>query len=381
MGDTDKENMRITRDVLRSSTPRDRADRREHTQAQLSARGTRLEVVRIEEAARLLERAIRAVQLVGSGTEELQAALNGLLNRHDATVGRLGGHITSRSRPAIQKNWRVEGPRKRFDLYVDESGGSRLNVTPEGKFFLLGGLLISQPAYSEFNEKWSEWKLHWVGNPRAKMHASSLGTRSIRYYTHRQGNPSEALSTLEQLIEQADLQLFVVAIDKEAFYRSYQREPVDAFLPESHYNICLDLLLERVVYCLLVDDDAHGNVYAESRNRAEDATLQLEYQRLQVEGTAFQAPTWFRYQLGPHITFHRKDDNVAGLQLIDILLKAVAEKLNAPSTDPLRWRVTRNKLYDKGQARIQGWGLKVFPHSDELFAAMLGEGHETRDAP
>ena len=103
----------------------------------------------------------------------------------------------------------------------------------------------------------------------------------------------------------------------------------------------------------------------------EDARLQLEYQRLQLEGTLFQSSTWFRYQLGPHITFQEKADNVTGLQVIDILLKAVIDKLIAPESDPLRWDIARTKLYDGDGRRVRGWGLKLFPHDDEFVESLL----------
>jgi len=112
-----------------------------------------------------------------------------------------------------------------------------------------------------------------------------------------------------------------------------------------------------------------------------DALLQLEYQRLQLEGTLFQARTWFRYPLSPHITFHDKDDNVTGLQLVDVLLKAVVDKLIAPQTAPLRWDVARLRLYDGGKARIRGWGLKLFPHDDAFVESLLDEEAKTEDAP
>jgi hypothetical protein len=270
------------------------------------------------------------------------------------------GRITPRKRPATQKQWRKEGPRHRYRLFIDESGSSRINLTPDEPYFAVGGLLTHDDAYATLEQQWNAWKVRWIGREHATMHSRHLREKNIRYHV-RHGDPAEALEALHQVLRETDVMLFVMGVRKDDFQARYSDGPVDAFLPDHHYGLCLTFLLERVVYFLLAHDDAHAHVFAESRSRMEDARLQLEYQRLQLEGTLFQAATWFRYQLGPHITFQEKVDNVAGLQVIDVLLKAVVEKLIAPDSSPLRWDLARAKLYDGGGRRIRGWGLKVCP--------------------
>jgi hypothetical protein len=203
------------------------------------------------------------------------------------------------------------------------------------------------------------------------MHSPSLTEKAIRYYA-RKGPPEQALASLEQLIDGIDLWLFVAAIDKAAFQAVYGPGRVDEFLPVHHYEMCVDFILERVVHSLYFSDDAHAQVFAETRNRSEDAQIQMEYQRLQIEGTMFQHPSWFRYQLGPYVTFHTKDDHICGLQLVDILLTAVMAKLRVPTADGLRWGVARRKMYDGGGKHIRGWGLKIFPETPGVYEKILG---------
>jgi hypothetical protein len=93
------------------------------------------------------------------------------------------------------------------------------------------------------------------------------------------------------------------------------------------------------------------------------------------------ASTWFRYQLGPHIACHVKEDNVAGLQPVDGLLKAVVDKLIAPESEPPRWDVARTTLYDGGKERIRGWGLKLFPHDNAFVESLLDREAKTENAP
>lgn len=367
--------------MLKSWQPDDPQARKQFIDEQATARAARQRAQRLEAAAVLLGAAIRAVELTGLETASLRSVLSSLED-HLATYGRSGGgRVVPRSRPAVQKEWRREGPRNRCLLFVDESGGSRLNLNPDSPYFAVGGLLMSEPAYQEAAARWQAWKIDWIGRENARMHARELSRKNIPYYIKERARADEALRSLDALIEKLDFTLFVVAIDKAAFQRQYLANAAGSLLPGSHYGICLDFLLERVVYCLLARNDAHAHVLAETRNRMEDAKLQMEYQRLQLEGTLFHADTWFRYQLGPHITFHGKDDNVAGLQLVDVLLKAVVDKLARPESDPPRWAVARKKLYDGDKGRVRGWGLKVFPHDEERVNAVLETREETGGDP
>ncbi|MBI4493548.1 MAG: DUF3800 domain-containing protein [Chloroflexi bacterium] len=315
---------------------------------------------RLEAAALLLEQAIRAAKLADVDTLPLESVLQRLENQLADASARDGQRPAPRLRPKAQRDWRTEGPRPRHLLFIDESGGSRLDLSLDTPYFALGGVLMSESAYEDMKTRWNAWKVEWIGRDNASMHARSLTRRSIRHYaTH--GYPHEVLASLDALIDGFDFHLFVVAIDKAAFQRDYADGQTEAFLPGYHYQTCMDLLLERVVSCLLARDDAHAYVCAEARNRMQDAQVQMEYQRLQIEGTAFHAATWFRYQLGPHIAFQSKDDNIAGLQLVDVLLRAVVDKLTNPGTDPLRWAVAKKKLYAGEGQCILDWGLKVFP--------------------
>jgi hypothetical protein len=370
--------------VVKSFLPDDPDERRRAIEEQAAAREASRRVQRLDAAAHLVAPAIRAVELAGLDAGALRATLQALQVQLERAAHQGHGRITPRKRPVIQKQWRKEGPRHRYRLFVDESGGSRINLTHDEPYFAVGGLLVHEVAYAELERRWNGWKEQWIGRVQATMHARHLRKRHVRYYV-RHGDPDEALEALHQILREADVTLFVMAVRKDDFQARYTDGPVDAFLPDHHYGLCLTFLLERVVYCLLAHDDAHAHVFAESRNRMEDARLQLEYQRLQLEGTLFQASTWFRYQLGPHITFHDKSDNIAGLQVIDVLLKAVVDKLIAPETDPLRWDVAHAKLYDGGRRRIRGWGLKLFPHDDAFVESLLleqkGEQTKTENAP
>jgi hypothetical protein len=326
---------------------------------------------RLEAAARLLEPAIRATEVAGVDTAALSSTLAEIVARHGGGASSPLGPTTSRGKPVAQRQWTPEDSRPQYGLFVDESGGRRLNVGKDGAYFAVGGLLVSEWEYPELEAGWLEWKRKWIGREDASMHSASLSRRSIRHYAIN-GHPEAALSSLEALMMTLPATLFVVALDKRAFGTVFQDVVSEEFLPDYHYALCVDLLLERVVHCLLEREDAHAQVIAESRNRLENAKVQLEYQRLQIEGTALHADTWFRYQLAPHIRFRDKNDNIAGLQITDVLLRAVMEKLNQPDTTPLRWAVAERMFYRDVVGNAGDWGLTVFPDDPDTLARVLG---------
>ncbi|MFN0074620.1 MAG: DUF3800 domain-containing protein [Chloroflexota bacterium] len=330
----------------------------------------RVEIRRLEAATRLLEPAIRAAEIAGVNTAPLLMTLQELVDRHQVAIGAPMAPSASRGRPATQRQWTPDDPRPQYGLFVDESGGQRLTIGKDGAYFAVGGLLVSQWEYPDLEDRWLQWKIRWIGRHDASMHSGSLRRRSIRHYAVN-GEPDEALASLEELMLSIPATLFIVALDKRAFGTVYQDAVTDEFLPDYHYALCVDMLLERVVHCLLSRDDAHAQVIAESRNRLENAKVQLEYQRLQIEGTALHSDTWFRYQLAPHIRFRDKTDNVAGLQIIDILLRATMEKLNDPASHPLRWSVAERMFYRNEDGEAAGWGLTVFPEDPDGLARVL----------
>lgn len=361
--------------MLKSSLPSDPDERKRFISEQEQARSAAREAQRLEAAVTLLRPAIQAFKHAGLDLAPLMGAHDSARDRLSALETQRGARIMPRTRPMRNPPSRDHAPRRNFRLFIDESGGSRVNLTPGEPFFGIGGVLVPDDAYKQMEEAWLEWKVTWTGRPNATMHSRHLGSKHIRYYIRRGASPIDALKSLDELINQFEFTLFVMAINKAEFQREFGRVGVDRFLPAHCYEMCLDFLLERVINFLSNDGDSVVDVFAESRNRIEDTKLEMEYLRLQLEGTLFQPPQWFQRQLGPHIAFRSKQKNVAGLQLVDILLRATVEKLQDPLSSPLRWDVARRKLfekeYDDGRRRVRGWGLKIFPHDDTFVDEIL----------
>jgi hypothetical protein len=117
--------------MLKSSSPGDPEEKRRFIEEQSAAREASRQVQRLDAAAHLMVPAIRAVELAGVDASSLRSVLQTLQLELERASHQGHGRIAARQRPATQKQWQREGPRHRYRLFIDESGGSRINLTPD----------------------------------------------------------------------------------------------------------------------------------------------------------------------------------------------------------------------------------------------------------
>ena len=198
-----------------------------------------------------------------------------------------------------------------------------------------------------------------------RLHEPSIRGRRLGHFLNRFGTDPEAFSvTLENVLSETQYKIIASVIRKDEYKALFGRGRIDHFLPRAQYHIALDFILERFVHFLYHEaNDARGVVIAERIGPKEGAELIKEYTRLQLEGTQYISPSWFRYQLNETLYFGDKDDLFAGLEMTDIIARPIAEKVLKPSETPVRWEAIKGKFYDGGQGRPESYGLKVFPTS------------------
>lgn len=110
-----------------------------------------------------------------------------------------------------------------------------------------------------------------------------------------------------------DYRIITVVIDKKAHIERYATA---AYHP---YHYCLTAILER--YCgLLSFFDSEGDVLAESRGGKEDEQLKMAYRNIYNGGSKWRPNVHFQKVLtSKEIKLRKKSDNIAGLQLADLL--------------------------------------------------------------
>jgi hypothetical protein len=287
-------------------------------------------------------------RIIDSGQDELVALRQ-----------RAGGKIAPRRRPRT----RSEEPRTTCTVYVDECGAH--SVTTKGEFdaFCLAAVVIPDISYPNIDSQWKKWKAETLGSAEKRIHEPDVRKGMGTFYFG--GSRAKRVlgeESLRRVIASLDFTGIVCVLNRPEYLKLHGQEPLDESLPTHAYLMTLHFLTERVV--MVLDGQfkgARGRFVAESRGPLEDALLQYEFVRLQLDGTSYVSSTWFRHQLCPGVDFKSKRDNVTGLQLADLMARPCGEKILNPTSTPKRWPEFREKLCQDKETLHSIVGLKVVP--------------------
>lgn len=257
-----------------------------------------------------------------------------------------------------------------FRLFIDEFGhhDMKSSADPNQRYLGLTGVIMRR-SYAEgsFAEALGEIKERIFGRSNFALHRSEiLAARSAPYtvLVDRSVRTNFDAAILN-LIETSIYRVVTVIIDKKEHRTKYT---VWQFQP---YHYCMTALLERYIRWLQSAKDV-GDVMAEARGKKEDKQLAKAYQFLYRYGTDNVPAALFQQWLSSkEIKFKRKADNVAGLQMADLLANPSCRELicnhsKAPMTAEFSRKVVEI-LYRKKYRRnpfdgtVQGWGTKWLP--------------------
>ena len=263
---------------------------------------------------------------------------------------------------------------QRYRLYLDESGDHVLEdearlTEPGHRYLALVGCWFAQgEPYLRFHRALEELKQeHFPHSPDEPviLHRRDLIDCSgpfwrLREATHRTKFDDE----LCDLVARADFTVCGVCIDKLALKHNYPS-------PFHPYHLGLGFLLQR--YCGWLNHlNRRGDVMAESRGGAEDTRLRNAYQHIWTHSDMFHPADFYRRPLtSKEAKLKKKSENVAGLQLADLLARGVRDDILADygqladqmaPFDARLLSVVRPKynrhLYE---GRVQGYGKVLFP--------------------
>ena len=111
----------------------------------------------------------------------------------------------------------------------------------------------------------------------------------------------------------------------------------------------------------ITEDNAPvGTVIAEGRGPLEDAKLQFEYVRLRIEGTQYHHPSTFRQLFQDSVEFRGKTSNDAGLQIVDLVARPIADAIAGRKTGG-RWDGITPKLSAGRSGRPKSQCIKYRP--------------------
>jgi hypothetical protein len=214
-----------------------------------------------------------------------------------------------------------------FRLYIDESGHhsyKHLDDPAKRYLALLGVWFKRSDDYVEFADDLDSFKKEFFG-PRPDepviLHRGDIINKRGPFQILREAVLCKRFNArLLELLAASRFTMIVVIIDKKDHLERYTT-------PDHPYHYCLAAMLDRYCGWLEHVDDC-GDVVVEARGRMEDRLLAEEFRHVFDSGTRPSPNSCEHRQqtlTSREIKLRLKSDNIAGLQLADILAHPVKQ--------------------------------------------------------
>ncbi len=206
-----------------------------------------------------------------------------------------------------------------YRLYVDETGDHfRSDPNDLGQRYLgLTGVCFDREPYFQFQAELEEFKrkhLPYDPDRPPVLHRRDIveGHGPFRVLID-DGKRAAFNADLLALVAAADYKVIAIVIDKVEHWEKKYRSLTHP------YHYCMEAMLER--YCgWLKLGGRRGDVMAEARGKRENEALETAYSSVWSTGTYFMGLDKVRSTLtSRHVKIEKKDRNIAGLQLADLL--------------------------------------------------------------
>jgi hypothetical protein len=256
----------------------------------------------------------------------------------------------------------------RYRLYIDESGDhtyKKLNEVSHRYLALLGLWCRQKDEYVALHDGLEKLRRDVFG-PRPDdpviLHREDIINKRGDFYVLQAPDKERALNDgLLQLVQSASFRMVCIVIDKQQHQDKYAS-------PMHPYHYCLAAVLQR--YCGWLNyKNVVGDVLAEARGRVEDQQLESAYSNIHASGTLYlEASTAQRVLTSKSLNLRRKDSDIAGLQLADVLAHPVKQWVlwqKGIIAEPKGFgrhladaaRAKFNRRNDTGQ--VEGYGWKI----------------------
>jgi hypothetical protein len=256
-------------------------------------------------------------------------------------------------------------------MYVDEVGNADLKASsdPNHRYLSLTGVVfdveyvdrVVAPELEALKRRY--FKAH-VDEPLI-FHRKELVNKKYPFHALRNPGIEAAFNAdLLSLLGRLHFKIITAVIDKLEHCR---REPEWRHHP---YHYCQEVLLERYAASMERVDKV-GDVLAESRGTKPDQELKNAYQGVYENGTLWVGREVFQRRLtSKELKLRRKSDNVAGLQIADLIahpsFKAtLARHRNEPLPEGFGGRIAAiledGKYRCSPTGKVEGWGRKCLP--------------------
>ena len=243
--------------------------------------------------------------------------------------------------------------KSRFIAFFDECGDHSLSkIDKDFPMFLLCTMVVERDAYAkQIIPALAEFKLRYFAHEGINLHSREIRKAEGPFgILQNETVRHKFLGELSTLMTVLPFTLFITAIQKVAYAERYGTEA------KNPYNVALEYSFERILHFLEEQNESQLPVIAEARGQQEDDALRASFHRLMTQGTYFNSAERFQKMVCP-ISFRRKQDNIAGIQLADLCAHPTARHLLKPSVANQAFDVVKPHIYVSGNVN----GLKVYP--------------------
>lgn len=242
-----------------------------------------------------------------------------------------------------------------YIVFVDESGDHGLErIDPGYPWFVLAFCIFRKTHYvSDIVPALHSFKMHHFGHDQVVLHERDIRKNLGSFRCLRTpGLKARFLDELTQVFGNAEFTLVCTAIDKQRLVETYAA-------PGNPYHVALGFGLERINgYLRHRKQLGTTHVVVERRGKREDAELRAEFEAI-CQGARVSGQ-----RLPLELVFAGKASNAPGLQFADLIARPVGMHVHRPMQSNRAFDALRGKFHCRPRdARIAGWGLKVFPEA------------------
>ena len=257
-----------------------------------------------------------------------------------------------------------------YVMFVDESGDHNLsNIDDNFPLFCLCGCIFEKDYYHDVARPMvDDLKRRFLGATDVILHSRDIRRRQKRFrFLHDSGQREAFYEAINTVMRGLDFSILAVAILKRDHLANYGEQA------QHPYHLALEFILERFVLEMQQGNEvSRGHIIAESRGRVEDNLLKDEFFRLKERGSYYQS-----FDAVTTLWTEDKQENIAGLQIADLVAYPIARKILDPTSPQLSFDVIRAKVRHKpGQVNcLLGYGIKIFPQATfDHYFYLDGEG-------
>ena len=240
-------------------------------------------------------------------------------------------------------------------LFLDESGDHNLSVIdPNYPIFVLGGVIVDKDyAEGPLTELLNEFKREMFGSSNIILHTADITRNRNGFEAMKDpGFRSRFYAQLNELMRNLSYSVIACVIHKEEHLSRYGVAALDP------YMLSLDILVER--FCFDVGNvSKSGVIVTEGRDPTLDRELELAWLNLKIQGTRnLQAKVIDERILA--LNMRSKKDNVAGLQLADLVVSPIGRHILG-KRDQEDWQIVERKFRRSSKGKVEGYGIVVLP--------------------